>query len=464
MERPAPAGDEAWGRSLGAYCNVNELLDGHVALDVRCLDRIYLNAYVPNLQVGGQVVTFLTRQLGYPIPSPALFATLGERFRDNIKGFAREREIPIVQFKKGQRKADVMQPYLDAGQTPGVVAIGTAQEFQSVINGYRRESAHGGTVSFGFQKADRRVSVYYFYIRDQEFGPGFIKLCSYFPYPGKVWLNGHEWAKRQAIAEGLRFSELANGFASCEDPARLQAICDRLGPDQIQGFFDRWMEHIPTPLGAAEREHGYWWDLSMRQIETSRTLVFDAPRHARGFFESVIADNLDLGRPDEIELIFGRRVQKNTTGEFATRITQGTEVRINVLYRNSRIKQYLKERRALRVELVCNSPGDLGCQRRLKNLPELQQKARAANDRLLTIQRAGQGCAISTTLLERVQQPSFEEGQRTGALRFGDERAMALAGALCAFAYVVVGGFNNRSLRAHVAALLCAPYSSAQMS
>jgi hypothetical protein len=449
---------------VAGVSNVNTLLDGHVLLDVECLDRIYLNAYVPTLQVGGQVVTFLTAYLGYPIPSPALFANLGDAFREAVKVFARQHRIPILQFRKGQRKAEVMKPYLEAPGPPGVVAIGVAQEFQSVMVGYNRPTRTPGAVHFGFQKAERRVTVYYFYIRDVEFGPGFIKLCSYFPYPAKVWLNGHEWAKRQAVAEGLGFTALANGFASCADPERLQAICDRLGPSQIQAFFERWMAHIPTPLDPAGQRYGYWWELSLRQIEISKTLVLDAPRHARAFFESVIADNLDLGRPEEIQLIFARQVRKNTLGQFSTKVvTQGTEVRLNVFYRNSRIKQYLKEGRALRVELVCNAPGDLGCQRRLVNLPELQAKARAANRRLLRIQRAGQGCAISTTLLERVQQPSIEEGQRTGALRFGDERAMALAGALCAHVHAV-SGFTNRSLRARVAALRGTSYSSPQMT
>jgi len=330
--------------AMATISELDQLLDQHLGLDLHCLDRIYLNAYVPTLQVGGQVVTFLTRHLGYPIPSPALFATIGNDFRKAVKTFARRHGIPLFQFKKRQRKIDAMRPFLKkAAGTPGVVAIGVAQEFQSVMVGHDR-ATKPGAVCFGFQKADRRVTAYYFYIWDFEFGPGFIKLCSYFPYPAKVWLNGHEWAKRQAIAEGLAFTELSNGFSSCSDPARLQAICDRLGPEQIQAFFDHWMDVIPTPLGPPERERGYWWELSMRQVEVSRTLVFDAPRRARRFVESLIIDNLDLGRPDEVQLIFGRQVRKNTKGTFSTKlVNRGTEMTVNVFYRDSRIKEYLKD-------------------------------------------------------------------------------------------------------------------------
>jgi hypothetical protein len=450
---------------MGNVVSVAELLDGHVQLDLECLDRIYLNAYVPNLQVAGQVVTFITQHLHQPIASPAVLAKVGDRFRAAVTSFCEENEVPVLRFGAKDRQIDLVKPYFDKAQGPGVVAVGTAQEFQSVFTAYKRPpKVPGAPPFFAFAKADRRVTVFYFYVLDDEFGPGFIKLCSYFPYPGKVWVNGHEWAKRQAAKAGIAFTELANGFCSCEDPSRLQSICDRLGPNQILAFFERWMKVVPTPLGRKDRLGGYFWELSMRQVEVSRTLVFDAPRRARAFFEATVQDNLDIGRPDEVKLVFSRQVRKTTTGEFATKVvTRGTDVTVNAFYKHSRIKEYLKEGRALRIETVVNSPTDLGVQRRLTNLAELVDKARAANRRLLDVQRAGQGCAIETALLERISQPSLKEGHRTGALRFGEPRAMALAGALCVALNTVVG-FTNRSLRAQVSQLLGGPYRSAQMT
>jgi hypothetical protein len=234
----------------------------------------------------------------------------------------------------------VIQPYFKAATQPGVVAIGVAQEFQSVLTGYDRSAKKGeprsGGPHYSFVKEDRRVTVYYFSIADAEFGLGFIKLCAYFPYPGTVWANGHEWAKRQAQAEGLAFTELANGFASCADPVRLQAICNRLGPADLQAFFDRWIAVIPPPLTTNDREAGYWWELSMRQVETSRTLVFDAPRRARAFFEALVTDNLDIGRPDEVQLIFGRKIYSNTDSQFSTKVvTRRVDVIVNVFYKHS---------------------------------------------------------------------------------------------------------------------------------
>ena len=130
----------------------------------------------------------------------------------------------------------------------------------------------------------------------RRLGPAFIKVCAWFPYPAKIWLNGHEWVKRQAAKAGLGFTVLSNGFAACEDPPALQAICDRLGPGTINVFVQRRLHRLPLPFGPWDHDAGYWWELSMRQVEISRTIVFDAPRHARGFFEALVADNLDIGR------------------------------------------------------------------------------------------------------------------------------------------------------------------------
>ena len=93
-----------------------------------------------------------------------------------------------------------------------------------------------------------------------------------------------EWAKRQATMTGIGFTELSNGFASCADPAALQRICDQLGAGTIGVFFERWMSWLtlPLPLTEHDRAAGYWWELSMRHVEVSRTLVFDAPAMRTG--------------------------------------------------------------------------------------------------------------------------------------------------------------------------------------
>lgn len=238
---------------------VNDVLDGHVGLDLECFDRIYLNGWVPTLQVPGQVVGHLTRHLGFPIPSPAILEKIGLRFRKAVVGYAADHDIPVVRFAKGQRKQEVMRPYLDrlAGQgRTGVAAIGVAQEFQRVFTGstYHPDGEGEGVPRFGYAKADRRVTAYYFYLVDEVFGPAFVKVCAYFPYPVKIWRGGHEHAKRAATAAGIGFTALDNGFAATDDPVGLQRLCESLGPGTIGEFCERWWARLPT--GADRRRPG----------------------------------------------------------------------------------------------------------------------------------------------------------------------------------------------------------------
>ena len=398
---------------------VNDVLGGHVVLDIECLDRVYLNAYVPIMQSSGQVVAFMTQHLGMPIPSPALMEKISTRFRRAVESFAEANGIPWVRFSKDDRKADVMAPYLRKAAATGrsqVAAIGVAQEFQRVWAAYQRDTATAAP-QYTFAKADRRVTCYYFYLWDEGFGPAFIKVCAYFPYPAKIWLNGHEWAKRQAGRAGIAFTELSNGFAACEAPGALQEICDRLQPGTIEVFAQRWLHRLPMPFGPKDQRAGYWWEISMRQVEVSRTLVFDAPRRARAFFEALIADNLDIGRPANVEIIFGRRIRRDTPGVFRTAIDRpavGPDtggVVLNVFYKHSRIKQYLKDGKAMRIETVINSPRDLRCHARLHNLDELQAKARAANHRILEAERAARAPSLRAQPLSGSRTPPWT---RTG--------------------------------------------------
>jgi hypothetical protein len=196
---------------------VNEVLGGHVQLDIECLDRVYLNAYVPILQSSGQVVAFMTQHLGLPIPSPALFDKIGQKFRRVVASFAEANDIPWVKFAKDDRKADVMAPYLKRAAATGrsrVAAIGVAQEFQRVWTAYRRETSTAAP-QFTFAKADRRVACYYFYLWDEGFGPAFIKVCSYFASKRQKsrWLTpaatGHVAADAGAPAPSLLRSPTA---------------------------------------------------------------------------------------------------------------------------------------------------------------------------------------------------------------------------------------------------------------
>lgn len=436
---------------------IAQLLRDHVSLSIACIDRIYVNGYLPRLQTSGQLVYFLRDHLNNPIASPALFRPIRERFIGNIEAYAEHHAIPIVQFERGQRKDDVAAFYRSRFGAPhGVVFVGVAQEKMRSFKA-RKKQAPGAPVSFDFTRQTAAVNHYYFYVHDRCWGPAFLKIGSYVPYPVKLCLNGHEWVKQRLCSEGIAFESLDNGFLSCEDPERLQSICDELCPEDIVAFFDRWSQHLPWPLTAADRRAGFEHALSIWQMEVSLTQVFDRPVQGRHFFEAVIRENLDLGRPDRVALLFPTRTTRRTpppANGYRTRvITSGVNPSLHVEHKHSHVKQYFKEERALRTETTINDPQDFHVKKGVRSLYRLRDIGKEINDKLLEVERLGQDCVLSQEALDQVQSPTAQDGKRASALRFGDPRVMAVLHALCLF-LLLPAGFRNADLRAQVAGLL----------
>ena len=304
--------------------NVSAVLSKHVVFEVECIDRMYLNVYVPGLQYASGLVGYIHRRLDLPIASTAPLAKISDRFNRDVHAFAGTHQIPWVDFTKGQRKDDVMHERL-AGFTDsqGVVFIGRAQEKTPLFRTEKRRNAEGVAYPW-IVKTTGVVNHFYFYCVDEDFGPFFIKFCSYFPYNAKLCINGNHWAQHQAAKAGLGFTSLDNAFAQVDDPAQLQQICDRLGPEQIQALLDKWLRLLPNPFTDADREDGYRYDLSVLQAEFSLTQTLDKPVAGRLFFEQVIRDNLDIGRADQVSLVFARRLIRKgrykTPGVYRTRV------------------------------------------------------------------------------------------------------------------------------------------------
>jgi hypothetical protein len=446
---------------------IPELLREHVSLDVECVDRVYLNGYIPSLQWSGGLVYFLERHRGQLLASPALLGQITQNFVAQVEAFAKGEGIPIVHFQKGQRKDEVAAGYRRKfTQAEGVVFIGVAQEKMSGWKAHKE--TQGKLVRFEFSQQSVFVRHYYFYLQDREFGPAFIKIGAYAPYPVKVYVNGHEWAKQQMQQAKLDFEALDNGFLQCHQPEQLQTICNKLGPEQVQAFFDQWVERLPWPLTAKDRQAGYCHRLSIWQMEVSRTQVFPRPMRGREFFEQVIRENLDLGRPDRVQLIFGRQVRRNTPSQFRTQVLHsGVQPSLHVTYKHSSVKQYFKENRALRTETTINNPHDFGVNKGLNNWLYLRQLGAAVNRRLLETEQVSQDCLLSCESFERLSQPTITvTGQRAPGLRFGHPRVMALFAALCRFA-PGLNGFRHADVREIISSLLgLAPeaYTPSQMS
>lgn len=432
--------------------SVADVLSEHVLFEIDCIDRMYCNVYVPKLQYAVGVVGYVQRQLGLPIASTAPLARITEAFDKAVHRFAHDNAIPWVDFAKRQRKDDIAHEYL-AGftGTEGVLFVGRAQEKTKLFRTEKRRDANGDAYPW-IVLATGLVNHFYFYCVDDEFGPFFIKFCSYFPYNAKLCLNGNHWAQRQAAKANIEFTELDNGFAAVDDPAALQAICDSLGPEQIDALLRKWLAILPHPFTAADQATGYHYDISILQAEFSLTQMLDKPVSGRMFFEQVIRDNLDIGRPDQVALVFNRRLMRRgprrTPGGFRTRvITEGVTPSLHVDYKHTRIKQYHKEGKALRTETTINDPTDFSIGKRLTNLPALREIGFSANRRLLHVQRLSHDPITGTDALDTITGPiTTATGSRIPGLRLAQRRSHALLQALLTFG-CHTNGFTNHDLR-----------------
>jgi hypothetical protein len=445
------------------------LLRDHVTLTCRSVDRIFLQAYVPHLQTVGWVCRFLRWQRGFFIPSSAAFGKIGEAYTAEVHKFAKASGVPVVHFAKGESKEQIARPYIQAAAVAGksaVALIGIAQEKALVWRSWKakgQEQAVHPHMEWGRQMAF--VNHFCFYLWDAGWGPAFWKTNAYAPWPIWLWLNGHEWARRQLAKAGAACTELGNGFAGCAGPALLQRVRDRLGPGAVTGFFWRWQQRLPSPFTREDLRAGYVCELAFRQFEIPGTRVSGRPAAGRAFFGGLIRDHPGVGRPDQVALIFGKKIRVTTPGMFRTRVvTRGAAPRLACYCKSAKLKQYFKEHRALRTELVISDSRDFGAGRRLcyGNWNALRAVGDAASQRLCDAEAADAMPAPDVATLNPVTRPSrTDEGQHAPALRSGDARAMALMAAIAGFSHLIAG-FDNRAPVHRMRALTSDHYTSRQ--
>ena len=438
-------------------------------LTCRSVDRIFLQAYVPKLQSVGLVCRFLRWQRHFFIPSSAAFGKIGDDYVAQVHKFAAEHDIPVVYFDKEKKerkekvvKEELARPYLEAAAKKGRDGPGGHDrrrpgEGLGVALMEGQGPGEGVPPPHGVGPADGDGQPLLLLYLGPRVGATFWKTNAYGPYPIWLWLNGHSFAQRQLEKAGIAYEALDNGFLSCADPKALQRICDRLGPGTVKSFFWRWQARLPSPFTRADQRAGYVYELAFRQFEVSDTRVFDHPAAGRGFFEGLIRDHVDVGRPSLVSLIFGRRVDSRTPGRFQTKVvTRGVEPEVTCYYRSSRVKQYFKLHHALRTETVICDTRDFGIGRRVDqaNWRALRSVGEAANQRLCDAQAQDARPAPDVVTFNEVTRPSTtSDGLHAPGLRFGDARVMAVLAAILGFLHCLVG-FTNAQLVQLVGPLL----------
>ena len=352
-----------------------QVLSGHVTLEIRCIDRALLTFRQPRLQYGKGIHGFFCHHRGNQFVSSALMHPMTAMFAADIHHYIASRGLDLIRFAKGQSKDEVARRYL-AGHDGGeqILFAGLAQEKTRVWRTRQRRDAVTGKRYPWLCQEHAMVNHWYFYGFDAGFGPFYVKFCGYFPFTGQIYLNGHEYAKRQCARAGIAFTALDNAFGAVSYPAAVQQVCDGLTDQEIYRFAGKWLARLPHPFTPEDEQADYRWQLSVQQIEFSTTMALDRPVCGRIFFEQLIRDNIDVGRPDKVNIIFGRQIRRRgknpTPGSFRTQvITTGVCPYLYLYYKKTHVKQYHKLGKAIRTETTINDTADFGVGKGLSHLP-----------------------------------------------------------------------------------------------
>ena len=234
---------------------VAEVLAEHVTLEVEGIDRMYLNVYVPGLQREQGVASFFRFHRGHQFASSALMDPISKAFVAALEQFAKQEKVPSLRSARVNARMTWPPSSARSSARPeGVVFIGKAQEKTPVFRTERRRNEKTGATYPWLVRSTAMVNHFYVYCVDRDFGPFFLKFCTYFPYNAKLCLNGHEYVKRQLAQKGIGFEALDNGVLRCDDPKRLQAICDGLSAEKIDALLRKWLRLLPHPYSAEDRK------------------------------------------------------------------------------------------------------------------------------------------------------------------------------------------------------------------
>jgi hypothetical protein len=413
---------------------VNPFVEHHqesIRFQYSCFDRMLLNAVVQPMQQPAMIVGFLDKCRQVPSITKAYFRQVSEDYHRFVARLATTEHIQIVEPPKGIRREDWVEPFYQRfGSRFGIVVILKSRENARVAVSYPTPS--GGN---RIEVCNRFVWQYYFYLRDQEWGRMFLRICPYFPFNARVCINQHERLARQLQAEGIFYRKAANAFVQCPDPERLQQLADGLTSADLEVPIQCWLREL-VPFYAnsdPNRISDYVYRLFASQVEYCTNLIFTQRAALDRMAERLLDLNRSIGRPGKLSTVFGHRITKTYRGGLKTQIADhhlGNPV-IRSEYKDSSIKQYVRDHRLFRTEATSYNTRDLGVGKSIRHLPQLRQVMRGINDRYLAIQQDVLETYIDRGQLARLRQPTITpSGHRTPGLKLDDPRLLAVMQAL----------------------------------
>jgi hypothetical protein len=419
----------------------------------RCFDRILLNGLIQPFQQPERVVRFFnTYRKLYPVSKPVLKG-IARQYEHWVTAQAARWDVSIIEPPANRRRDDFVDQYFRGAAPDQVVVILTAREPARIL------IAIGTDDRWHLEYARRWVKQYNFYLLDREWGRLFVRVCPYFPFSARVCLNQHHWLANRLRAEGISFRPCGNALLTCSDPTRLQDLADALTPRDLARSAQKWLRAFtPFFTPSERREASSQHRLFVSQVEYCDNLIFRRRAALDALGERLFDANRTIGQPTKLATIFGRKVTRRHRGKLETLIEDLDLPNpvIRSYYRESSIKQYVRDHLLLRTEATSNNVRDFGVRKGLEHVPQLRPAMAAVVDRYLTVQQDILETFVDRGQLRQLAEPTrLPNGKRIPGLKLDHPRQLALMHALVRFTHIAAGGtFTTRDLHEPTAAAL----------
>jgi hypothetical protein len=444
---------------------VNAFFEHHqpsIKFHYRCFDRLLLNGCIQSFLDGARVKGFfwVYRHL-YPVTRKVL-RDIANDYHRWVADQAQKWGAEIVPTPDGRRD-EFVEPYYAKTQPDQVVVIIKAREPAGIM------TAVGEGDRWHLETRYRWVDQYNFYLQDAEWGPMFVRVCPYFPFSSRICLNQHHWLAGKMRQAGIGFTQTGNAFRQCSDPEALQKIADSLASEDLIHCGYKWLNRlVPFFQPQERREAGCWHQLFFAQVEYCENLIFRRRAALDELGDRLLDANRNIGRPDKLTVLFGRRVNKQYKGKLQTEIEDlhwGNPV-MRSYYKNGFAKHYVRDHDILRIEAATNNVNDYNLNKGVENLPALRDKLQGITTRYQEVQQDILETFLDRGELRDLALPTvLPNGKRIPGLKLDHPRQLALMSSLVRFSPVAAGDtFATAELRIGVAEALDLPVEDCPLS
>jgi hypothetical protein len=447
---------------------LEKMYKDQVKFSYSSFDRLVIRGHVPILQGsdGGGVVNWARSLDPNVILDKSWFESFPSKFHQNVKKFALENNIDIIQVNQSQNKNEIAKKHLPKDKNfHGVYVILKAREMTNSFTS--QKSIHNSNPKHrNIRRQERCVDHFYFYLLDKYWGPVSFRFSSHLPFNVKVFLNGNRWLAKQALRQGLMIKFNDNAITDCHDPKALKSIADSLNENTIRSVCEHWAYRLLPVLTYKERfksKFNYKWFL--HNVEFAHNMVFKSPWSLIKLFHRHLAVNYEQFYAQQIQRFFGHRYRPDHGNKCELRIHHKSQA-VTVMRIRSKgcsLKQYNKFQRILRSEITVTNVRDLRIYKALANLSKLKDRMESVLSSFQETQYAVHQATCTSGQLAALAKGGTVGRSRVAGIRLDNERIIRIIALLPRLAHLP-DGFRIADLRNLVSEVSMKTFSPSQIS